>query len=65
MTERSLTPAEQTLLASLEKVASTEKLTPEIQEEFYSALDQAVEEKRRIEASIASAAKTANRIFNA
>jgi len=55
--ERQLTPAEQKLMNFLDKLATSE-YSPQLMEEGYSALDEAVEENQRLQDSITTASKS-------
>jgi hypothetical protein len=61
MPEPSLTPAQQALMGFLERLATTDKVSHEMLEEGNQALDQAVEERRRLEDSITDASKAISR----
>jgi hypothetical protein len=61
MPEPNLTPAQQALLDYLNKLNTSPNVTPELLNEGYSTLDQAVEERRQLEDSIADASKAISR----
>jgi hypothetical protein len=61
MTEPSLTPAQQALMGFLERLASTDHVSPDLLKEGYQKLDQAVEERRRLDDSITDASKAISR----
>ena len=55
--EQRLTPAQQALMDFLDKLATTPH-SPALMDEGYQALDDAVEENRRLQDSITDASKT-------
>jgi len=55
--EPKLTPAQQNLMNFLDKL-STSKYSPQLMQEGYSALDEAVEENQRLQDSITTASKS-------
>ena len=61
MPEPSLTPAQEALMGFLDRLASTEQVSPDLLEEGYQKLDQAVEERRRLDDSITDASKAISR----
>ena len=61
MHEPSLTPAQEALMGFLDRLASTDRVSPDLLEEGNQVLDQAVEERRRLEDSITDASKAISR----
>lgn len=60
-TEPQLTPAQQTLMNFLDKLATT-PYSPALINEGYQALDAAVEENQRLQESISDASKAISRV---